>query len=135
MAISVFDLFKVGIGPSSSHTVGPMKAAKQFVVALNEKGAIEECASLKVQLYGSLGATGGGHGTPKAIVLGLKGEDPETVNVEGHSFSDRGAQAKCRAVSLKPTPHSLRLPQRHYFAQAKKSITSLKWYAVYSLRC
>lgn len=83
MAISVFDLFKVGIGPSSSHTVGPMKAAKQFVVALNEKGAIEECASLKVQLYGSLGATGGGHGTPKAIVLGLKGEDPETVNVEG----------------------------------------------------
>ena len=82
MAISVFDLFKVGIGPSSSHTVGPMKAAKQFAVALDEKGAIAECSSLKVQLYGSLGATGGGHGTPKAIVLGLIGEDPETVSVD-----------------------------------------------------
>ena len=96
MAISVFDLFKVGIGPSSSHTVGPMKAAKQFVVALNEKGAIEECASLKVQLYGSLGATGGGHGTPKAIVLGLKGEDPETVNVEGIASAIEIGRASCR---------------------------------------
>ena len=82
MTISVFDLFKVGIGPSSSHTVGPMKAAKQFVIALSEKGALKKCAALKVQLFGSLGATGGGHGTPKAIVLGLQGEDPETVNVE-----------------------------------------------------
>ena len=82
MTISVFDLFKVGIGPSSSHTVGPMKAAKQFVTALRETGAIHKCAALKVQLYGSLGATGGGHGSPKAIVLGLKGENPDTVDVE-----------------------------------------------------
>ena len=82
MAISVFDLFKVGIGPSSSHTVGPMRAARQFVRELQEQGILEEVVSVKVELYGSLGATGKGHGSDKAILLGLLGELPGNVAIE-----------------------------------------------------
>ncbi len=80
MAISVFDLFKIGIGPSSSHTVGPMRAAKKFVDSLNDKQLLDQVSSLKVILYGSLGATGKGHGSDKAILLGLEGELPETAD-------------------------------------------------------
>lgn len=79
MAISVFDLFKIGIGPSSSHTVGPMRAAKKFVDNLQDKELLTLVFSLKVTLYGSLGATGKGHGSDKAILLGLEGESPETI--------------------------------------------------------
>lgn len=82
MAISIFDLFKIGIGPSSSHTVGPMKAASRFVRALADASRIEGCRSVKVTLFGSLGATGKGHGTDMAVILGLEGNEPETVNVE-----------------------------------------------------
>ncbi|MCU7807270.1 MAG: L-serine ammonia-lyase, partial [Candidatus Thiodiazotropha sp. (ex Semelilucina semeliformis)] len=81
MAISVFDLFKVGIGPSSSHTVGPMLAAGQFIDQLNEAGDLQEMARIKIELFGSLGATGKGHGTDKALMLGLMGETPESVDV------------------------------------------------------
>lgn len=81
MAISVFDLFKIGIGPSSSHTVGPMKAALCFANSLAEENLLDACHSLKVELYGSLAATGAGHGSPGAIMLGLEGEKPETVEV------------------------------------------------------
>jgi len=82
MAISVFDLFKSGIGPSSSHTVGPMVAANRFVRALVDDPAVAETARIKVELFGSLGATGKGHGSDKAILLGLEGEHPRTVDVE-----------------------------------------------------
>ncbi|MEN8179109.1 MAG: L-serine ammonia-lyase [Pseudomonadota bacterium] len=81
MAISVFELFKIGIGPSSSHTVGPMRAALLFANALLEKELIK-IARIQVELFGSLGATGKGHGTDKAIILGLQGEAPETVEIE-----------------------------------------------------
>jgi L-serine dehydratase len=77
---SVFDLFKVGIGPSSSHTVGPMRAAKAFVALLSDRNLLERTTGLRVELFGSLGATGVGHGTVPALVLGLEGEDPETVD-------------------------------------------------------
>ncbi len=82
MHISVFDIFKIGIGPSSSHTVGPMRAARRFVERLRDDGALDRIASLKVELFGSLGFTGKGHGSDRAIVLGLEGDDPSTVNVE-----------------------------------------------------
>ena len=82
MAISTFDLFKVGIGPSSSHTVGPMHAARLFAEALADAGALDKTARVVAHLYGSLGATGAGHGSPKAIILGLEGETPETVDVD-----------------------------------------------------
>ena len=82
MAISVFDLFKSGIGPSSSHTVGPMVAANRFARALLEDGTSGACERIKVELFGSLGATGKGHGSDKAVLLGLEGEHPRTVDVD-----------------------------------------------------
>ncbi|MGY0018809.1 L-serine ammonia-lyase [Streptomyces sp. cg35] len=82
MAISVFDLFSIGIGPSSSHTVGPMRAARMFARRLKNEGLLAHTASIRAELYGSLGATGHGHGTPKAVLLGLEGESPRTVDVE-----------------------------------------------------
>ncbi|MFB8246897.1 L-serine ammonia-lyase [Streptomyces sp. NPDC055952] len=82
MAISVFDLFSIGIGPSSSHTVGPMRAAGLFARRLRNEELLESVASVRAELYGSLGATGHGHGTPKAVLLGLEGDSPRTVDVE-----------------------------------------------------
>ncbi|MCL1075160.1 L-serine ammonia-lyase [Shewanella dokdonensis] len=80
--ISVFDMFKIGIGPSSSHTVGPMKAGKFFIERLNREGLLSTTDELRAELFGSLGQTGKGHGTGKAIILGLMGEDPETVDTD-----------------------------------------------------
>jgi L-serine dehydratase len=80
MAISVFDLFKIGIGPSSSHTVGPMRAAGMFAESLASDGVLGQVARVRAELFGSLGATGHGHGSVPAIVLGLLGEHPETVD-------------------------------------------------------
>jgi L-serine dehydratase len=82
MAISVFDLFKVGIGPSSSHTVGPMKAAGMFARGLRDDGLMPDVTTVRVALYGSLGLTGPGHGSDKAVLLGLEGEQPATVDVD-----------------------------------------------------
>ncbi|MBO1267557.1 L-serine ammonia-lyase [Arthrobacter cavernae] len=79
MAVGVFDLFSVGIGPSSSHTVGPMRAAAVFAGELKDSGALERVASLRVDLYGSLAATGRGHGTMTAVLLGLEGYHPEVI--------------------------------------------------------
>jgi L-serine dehydratase len=80
MSLSVFDLFKIGIGPSSSHTVGPMRAAVRFVEGLRRDDLLASTESIKVELYGSLGATGKGHGSDKAVLLGLEGEQPDTVD-------------------------------------------------------
>ena len=83
MAVSVFDLFKIGIGPSSSHTVGPMRAARLFVLRLQHDGHLKATVRVCSQLYGSLGATGKGHGSDKAVLLGLQGAAPDTVDVDG----------------------------------------------------
>ncbi len=83
MAVSVFDLFKIGIGPSSSHTVGPMRAARMFALHLRQAGLLGQTSRVRCWLYGSLGATGKGHGSDKAVLLGLTGHEPDTVNVEG----------------------------------------------------
>jgi L-serine dehydratase len=82
MTISVFDLFSVGIGPSSSHTVGPMRAARTFVSGLADDGLLTSVNSVKAELFGSLGATGHGHGSGPAVLLGLEGEQPETVDTD-----------------------------------------------------
>ncbi|MEU4469058.1 MULTISPECIES: L-serine ammonia-lyase [unclassified Streptomyces] len=81
MAISVFDLFSIGIGPSSSHTVGPMRAARMFARRLRNEELLAPTTQVRAELYGSLGATGHGHGTPKAVLLGLEGDSPRTVDV------------------------------------------------------
>jgi L-serine dehydratase len=82
VAISVFDLFSIGIGPSSSHTVGPMRAARMFARRLKSEGLLAQTASVRAELFGSLGATGHGHGTPRAVLLGLEGNSPRTVDLE-----------------------------------------------------
>ena len=82
MAVSAFDLFKIGIGPSSSHTVGPMRAARMFMLRLQHEGLLENTVRVQCWLYGSLGATGKGHGSDKAVLLGLLGHEPDTVDVD-----------------------------------------------------
>ena len=82
MAVSVFDVFKVGIGPSSSHTVGPMRAARLFAQTLLDGGHLTRVERIEVQLFGSLGATGKGHGSDKAVILGLLGDSPDSVDVD-----------------------------------------------------
>jgi L-serine dehydratase len=79
--ISVFDIFKIGIGPSSSHTLGPWRAAQQFVQLLQDQGVLSLVTGIKILLYGSLAKTGKGHGTDIAILLGLSGDDPVTFDV------------------------------------------------------
>ncbi|KCV70772.1 hypothetical protein H696_03123 [Fonticula alba] len=78
--ISVFDMFSIGIGPSSSHTVGPMRAARMFITSIEELGILHDVRYMRVELYGSLALTGDGHGTPDAVLMGLEGEDPRTVD-------------------------------------------------------
>ena len=80
MAISVFDLFKVGIGPSSSHTVGPMRAAATFAQALTDQRLLNDVRRVEIRLYGSLSATGVGHATDRATIMGLMGEWPDSID-------------------------------------------------------
>lgn len=80
MAVSLFDLFKIGVGPSSSHTVGPMRAASIFALRVEQAGVLEHIKRIQVELFGSLGHTGRGHGTDRAVLLGLEGEVPDQVD-------------------------------------------------------
>ena len=82
MAVSAFDLFKIGIGPSSSHTVGPMRAARLFAGRLASSGQLAATSRIHIELYGSLGATGKGHGSDTAVLLGLSGHEPDSVDVD-----------------------------------------------------
>ncbi|MBM7083697.1 L-serine ammonia-lyase [Micromonospora humidisoli] len=92
--ISVFDLFSVGIGPSSSHTVGPMRAGRTFVAGLKADGLLHTVTRVGAELFGSLGATGHGHGSDRAVLLGLAGESPETVDTD--SVGPRVAEIRAR---------------------------------------
>ncbi len=95
MAVSTFDLFKIGIGPSSSHTVGPMRAACLFADRLRDHSVLDAVERVRCALYGSLGATGKGHGTDKAVMLGLEGEQPDLVDpdmIEQHLDAIRGSK-------------------------------------------
>jgi len=92
VAISVFDLFSIGIGPSSSHTVGPMRAARTFALGLKADGLLDAVTRVRAELFGSLGATGHGHGSDRAVILGLSGETPEGVDTS--TVLERVAQVK-----------------------------------------
>lgn len=83
MDLGTFDIFKVGVGPSSSHTMGPMRAAREFALGLQQANLLTQTHEIVVRLYGSLALTGEGHGTDRAILLGLEGADPETVDPDG----------------------------------------------------
>src|SRR5690606_27637166 len=80
--LSVFDIFKIGIGPSSSHTLGPWRAAQQFVAELEKQSLLDEVYHISISLYGSLAKTGIGHGTDIALLLGLSGDDPVTIPLD-----------------------------------------------------
>ncbi len=114
MAVSVFDLFKIGIGPSSSHTVGPMKAARLFALRLQQDGLLPKVATIRTELFGSLGATGKGHGTDKAVILGLMGETPDgvdTTTVQTRIDAIRAAQQldllDCHPINFVEKQHIL----------------------------
>jgi L-serine dehydratase len=92
VTISVFDLFSIGIGPSSSHTVGPMRAARTFVAGLADDGLLDQVTAVRAELFGSLGATGHGHGSYRAVLLGLAGEAPESVDID--AVADRVEQIR-----------------------------------------
>ena len=96
--ISIFDMFKVGIGPSSSHTVGPMKAGKQFVDDLVEKGLLESVTRVAVDVYGSLSLTGKGHHTDIAIIMGLAGNMPDTVDIDAIPAFIRDVETRGRLL-------------------------------------
>jgi L-serine dehydratase len=110
MHTSAFDIFKIGIGPSSSHTVGPMRAAARFVRGLHDQHLLGALAAVKVELYGSLGFTGKGHGTDTAALLGLMGEDPETVDVD--TVGRRVAEVHTTSLLAVLGQHPIRLVPR-----------------------
>lgn len=103
MSVSTLEIFSIGIGPSSSHTVGPMRAARRFLIEMKERELLEEIASLKVELYGSLAMTGKGHATDLAILLGLQGETPEGVDPDAASH----------LISIIQNNKTIRLFNRH----------------------
>ncbi|UIL54091.1 MULTISPECIES: L-serine ammonia-lyase [Pantoea] len=108
--ISVFDMFKVGIGPSSSHTVGPMKAGKQFVDLLSEQGKLQEVTRIAVDVYGSLSLTGKGHHTDIAIIMGLAGESPDTVDIDAIPAFIKDVAERERLLLAKG-PHEVDFPR------------------------
>jgi L-serine dehydratase len=104
MSLSVFDIFKVGIGPSSSHTMGPMRAASAFATRLVEQGLLDATASVTARLYGSLALTGLGHATDRAVLLGLEGNDPESVEPDRMDSDIRRIreQGELRLAGVRP---------------------------------
>jgi L-serine dehydratase len=100
MAISVFDLFKIGIGPSSSHTVGPMRAARQFISRLEKDGLLDATFRVNAEMFGSLGATGKGHGTDVAVLLGLQGEQPDLVDTDAVDGMLAAIREQCKLKLL-----------------------------------
>jgi len=111
-AISVFDMFKIGVGPSSSHTLGPWRAALRFLDSIQQQSAIANVMEINVMLYGSLAKTGKGHGTDIAILLGLCGEDPVTIDVNSITPKINQINEQCqltvggeKAIYFKPKEH------------------------------
>ena len=120
MTISVFDLFSIGIGPSSSHTVGPMRAARRFAAGLDDDGLIGDVTRVRVELFGSLGATGHGHGSDRAVILGLQGETPETVNTA--TVRDRVEAVRADGVVRLLGKHDARLAGNDLVLHRRQSL-------------
>ncbi|AYC32482.1 L-serine ammonia-lyase [Pseudomonas cavernae] len=120
MALSVFDLFKIGIGPSSSHTVGPMRAAARFAQGLQDDGLLAATTCIKVELYGSLGATGKGHGSDKAVLLGLQGEQPDLVDTQSipTRLEELRSSGQLKLLGIKPIPFN----EKEHLAFIRKAL-------------
>ncbi|MGF6753258.1 L-serine ammonia-lyase [Paraburkholderia sp. GAS42] len=121
MNVSVFDIFKIGIGPSSSHTVGPMIAAQKFARHLEDSGYLDRVKRVKVELYGSLGATGKGHGTDKAVMLGLEGHHPTSIDPD---IVDATLQAiRSEKVLRILGTHAVRFEEREHIGFFRRLMT------------
>ncbi|SEJ17545.1 L-serine ammonia-lyase [Demequina mangrovi] len=121
MPLSAFDLYSVGIGPSSSHTVGPMRAARTFVEALAAEGALARTVRVRAELFGSLGATGRGHGSDNAVILGLEGEDPATVDTD--RAATRVESVRAEGTLLLGGAHPVRfVPQTDLLLHRRRSL-------------
>jgi len=109
MTLSIFDMFKIGIGPSSSHTVGPMRAARRFAETLQAEGVFDRVDHVRVELFGSLGATGKGHGSDLAVMLGLEGELPDTVDTDAAPLrvAEIVREARLRLLGTREIPFAL----------------------------
>lgn len=121
MSLSVFDLFKIGIGPSSSHTVGPMSAAARFAEGLQRDALLSSTQTVKVELYGSLGATGKGHGSDKAVLLGLEGEQPSTVDT--NLIDARLAAIRASGQLRLLGQHTINFNEKQHLAMIRKPLT------------
>ena len=120
VALSVFDLYSVGIGPSSSHTVGPMRAARLFAQGLVSDGLGADVARVRAELFGSLGATGHGHGSEKAVLLGLEGEEPATVDIT--TYDERAAAIRAGGRLRLAGLHDVALGEDDLVMHRRKSL-------------
>ena len=120
MSLSIFDLFKIGIGPSSSHTVGPMSAAARFAAGLKQDGLLDATERVRVELYGSLGATGKGHGSDKAVMLGLEGEQPQQVDTT--RIPERLAAIRKNAILRLLGEKPIRFVEKEHLAMIRKPL-------------
>ena len=120
MTVSVFDLFKIGIGPSSSHTVGPMIAARQFVCHVRQTQGWDAVHGVRVELFGSLAATGIGHGTDRAILLGLAGHEPDQVEPEHIAPAIDAIRSQQRLALL--GEHAVRFVEKEHLLYRRKSL-------------
>ena len=120
LPVSVFDLFKIGIGPSSSHTVGPMIAARQFAVHLQASGLLAAVNGVTVELFGSLSATGVGHGTDRAVLLGLAGHEPDRIDPE--HIAPTIAQIRSRGALALLGEHSVPFIEKDHLLFRRKSL-------------
>src|SRR5471030_648568 len=118
MNISAFDLFKVGIGPSSSHTVGPMIAANRFAAYLHDAALLDAVNAVRVELYGSLGATGKGHGSDKAVLLGLEGNLPDSIDPDAIEPRLREIR-ECKSLNLLGK-HPIKFDEREHVGFFRK---------------
>ena len=109
--ISVFDIFKIGVGPSSSHTMGPWRAAQQFINLYKTNPGIKEIKRIHVDLYGSLAKTGKGHGTDIAVLLGLMGEDPVTIAVNTIAIVPQNVTRITALTMLEPPVFAAKAPK------------------------
>src|ERR1700733_6226297 len=120
MSLSTFDLFKIGIGPSSSHTMGPMRAAREFALRLESAGLLEKTGEVVTRLYGSLALTGSGHGTDRAVLLGLTGEDPRTVDPDAMESTLREIRSSGQLKLLGHHPIPFDEPMQLLFMRAQR---------------
>jgi L-serine dehydratase len=120
MNLSVFDIFKIGIGPSSSHTMGPMRAAREFALGLKQAGLLPRTHEVAVRLYGSLALTGVGHGSDRAILVGLEGADPQTVDPDSIEITVQRIRSSGRLQLLGEHEIAFDEPMQLLFMRAER---------------